>query len=94
MWQICQKIADDIIENQQKISLSCYCTPAPCHLHGVIPVIVQMVEEKLNKLVGYLFEQENTNHISPSLLNAKCKDMISIISKIIKNRFTGERFGY
>lgn len=65
MWQICQKIADDIVNYQQKIALSCYCAPAPCHLHGVVPVIVQMVEEKLKLLESK--EDTNIKHNRPKL---------------------------
>lgn len=57
MWQICQNIADDIIRNKVKIALSCYCAPAPCHLHQVVPVIVQMVQQKL--------EEQNSMNIQP-----------------------------
>lgn len=49
MWQICQNIADDILKNNVKIALSCYCTPAPCHLHQVVPVIVKMIEQKMEQ---------------------------------------------
>lgn len=64
MWQICQNIADDIIKNQQKIALSCYCAPASCHLYGVIPVIVEMVEEKL-KLIEQSSNETNLRKLKP-----------------------------
>lgn len=64
MWQICQNIADDIINNQQKIALSCYCAPANCHLHGVIPVIVEMVEEKL-KLIEQSSNETTSKKLKP-----------------------------
>lgn len=47
MWQICQNIANEIVEKKQKIALSCYCQPSACHLDHVVPVIVKIVQQKL-----------------------------------------------
>lgn len=60
MWKICQNIADEIIEKKQKIALSCFCQPAKCHLDQVLPVIVNMVENKL-KLIELIENIDNTN---------------------------------
>lgn len=48
IWQMLQDIAQDIIDNKQKIALECWCMPCDCHASRYVPVIVKMIEEKLN----------------------------------------------
>lgn len=47
IWHTLQDISKEIIEKKQKIAISCFCAPSPCHNHLLIPVIVQMVEEMI-----------------------------------------------
>jgi NADAR domain/Domain of unknown function (DUF4326) len=45
IYQLLQSIAQDIVQNKQKIALSCFCSPAPCHLNLLVPIITKMVED-------------------------------------------------
>lgn len=47
IWHVLQEIAQDIIDNKQKIALECWCMPCDCHASRYVPVIVKMIEEKL-----------------------------------------------
>lgn len=49
IWQTLQGIAKEIAEKQQKFAISCHCSPIKCHNDLVIPVVVKMVEEIINK---------------------------------------------
>lgn len=50
--QLLDAIAEDIIENEQKIALECFCVPCDCHLNKVVPVVVKMAEQKWDKKYG------------------------------------------
>lgn len=47
MWKALQEIANDIVENKQKIALACWCIPCPCHALKLVPIIVDMVNDLL-----------------------------------------------
>lgn len=49
IWKTLQAISSDIVENEQKIALSCFCKPLGCHLDSLIPVIIDMAIEKLSQ---------------------------------------------
>lgn len=46
-WQALDKIASEIVENEQKFAFLCFCAPLGCHLDAVIPIVVKMAQEKL-----------------------------------------------
>ena len=47
MYKSLKEIAKDIIENNQKIALQCFCHPCACHAQELVPVIINMVEDLL-----------------------------------------------
>ncbi len=47
IYHTLKDIAKDIVENKQKIALQCFCSPLRCHNDLVVPIIINMVEEKL-----------------------------------------------
>lgn len=49
MFNALQEIAQDIVQNHQKIALECWCVPANCHLLKLVPVIVDMAKEILKQ---------------------------------------------
>jgi Domain of unknown function (DUF4326) len=48
MYKALKEIAKDIVDNKQKIALSCYCSPLRCHAEHLLPVIVDMAQELLS----------------------------------------------
>ena len=49
IWKALQEIARDIVENKQKIAISCHCSPTRCHCDSYVPVVVEMATELLNE---------------------------------------------
>ena len=47
MYQLLKEIAQDIVDNKQKIALSCFCLPCNCHANLLVPVVVKFAEEIL-----------------------------------------------
>lgn len=58
MYHSLKEIAKDIVENKQKIAFSCFCLPCDCHAQKLLPVVVEMVEEIINK-------NQNSKKIKP-----------------------------
>jgi hypothetical protein len=54
MFNLLQNIAQDIVENKQKIAFSCYCLPCDCHAQKLVPVIIEMVKEILINKLNYI----------------------------------------
>ncbi len=48
MYHALKDIAKDIVENKQKIAISCYCSPLDCHALKLLPVVVDMAQEMIN----------------------------------------------
>lgn len=48
IWSTLQSIAQDIVDNKQKVALACHCSPSRCHLDLVVPVIAQMAENLIS----------------------------------------------
>lgn len=49
MYKVLKEIAKDIVENNQKIAMQCFCAPCDCHADNYLPVIVKMAQELLNE---------------------------------------------
>lgn len=45
MYHSLKDIAKDIVENKQKVALQCFCSPLPCHLLTLVPIIVNLSKE-------------------------------------------------
>jgi hypothetical protein len=45
IYHTLKDIAKDIVENKQKIALQCFCSPLPCHLLTLVPIIVSLSKE-------------------------------------------------
>lgn len=59
MYQSLQNIAKDVVENKQKIAFSCFCFPHDCHAQKLLPVVVEMSQEIINK------KNQNTKKMKP-----------------------------
>lgn len=45
MYRMLRAIAKNIVENEQKIALECFCAPVPCHGNLLTPLIIQFAQE-------------------------------------------------
>lgn len=61
MWQSLQAIAEEIVEKKQKIAISCWCLPRACHVSAYIPIIVEMIVEKMKLKMQPLNNVGNIN---------------------------------
>ena len=57
MYHNLRSIAQDIVENKQKIAFSCFCVPCDCHAFKLLPVVVDMAKE--------IMENKNIKKIKP-----------------------------
>ena len=49
IYKLLKAIAKDIVDNKQKIAISCYCSPLLCHNDLLVPIIVNMVKDLTNE---------------------------------------------
>jgi hypothetical protein len=63
--KLLKSIAEDIVENKQKIALECYCAPANCHVDSYVPVIANMARKLLKEKLDEQLSHKDSSIVQP-----------------------------